>query len=241
MNAEQVTQNGSAGPRIYVAQPTGKEPRRALRVFVTGFAALSGFYLVPILTPSLDSLPTARKYVKPVYKPIKPPPKTELPAAAKVSLNYALAANGATAVGGSEPGQLIDGNDTNYTSGSGYAMTQWRTDPPPAFIITLKEPTTIDCIRILLWDRSEDRFYRYKLEVRADTTSPQWTMVADRSGPNEQCRSWQKIQFPARAVQQIRLTGTYNSANAGFHVVEVQAYNGVPPDVKVAPVESLDF
>jgi len=142
--------------------------------------------------------------------------------------NYALAANGAQAAGGTNPGELIDGNVTNYAGGTGFATSVWNTDPPQFFIVTLKEPAAIDCIRMLLWDRDPERYYRYKLEVCADAEGKAWELVADHRGAAEQCRGWQVVRFKQQQVKLIRLTGTFNSANSGFHVVELQASLGLP-------------
>jgi hypothetical protein len=161
---------------------------------------------------------------------------------APAGTNYALAANGATATGGSRPEELIDGNDAHYSGGTGFATSTWNTTPVPSFLITLKEAVPIDCIRILLWDRDETRFYRYKLEVCADEKGTAWTMAADRTGPAEQCRSWQTARIKPQPVKLIKLTGTYNSSNSGFHVVEVQASVGLPKGAtdSIAP-EGMDF
>lgn len=155
--------------------------------------------------------------------------------------NFALASNGGTATGGSDPAQLIDGNDSNYSGGTGFATSQWRATPPQAFVVTLKKAVTLDAVRFLLWDRSEERYYRYKLEVCADEKGKEWSMITDRSGPTEQCKSWQILRFKAQTVKQIKLTGTFNSANNGFHVVELQAFHGCPPTAPSASTDSLDF
>ncbi len=155
--------------------------------------------------------------------------------------NFALAAHGATATGGSDAVQLIDGNDSNYSGGTGFATSQWRATPPQAFVIKLKQAATLDAIRFLLWDRSEERYYRYKIEVCENDKGTDWTLVADRTGPLEQCKSWQVLRFKAQSVKLIRLTGTFNSANNGFHVVELQAYHGLPAAAPSASADSLDF
>jgi hypothetical protein len=154
--------------------------------------------------------------------------------------NYALAANGATITGGSRPEELIDGNDSNYSGGTGFATSVWSATPPQAFVITLKEPYAIDYIRILLWDR-DDRFYRYKLEICPDAAGTAWTVAADYTGPTEQRRGWQVVRFKPQPVKLIRLTGAHNSSNSGFHAVEVQASMGVPANVEPTPSDSMDF
>ena len=166
--------------------------------------------------------------------PLAPKPakrKDESPVAAKPAeepLNYALATSGATASGGVTPQLLIDGNDSEYDGGNGYAHTDWTVSPAQAMVVTLKNAVKLDCICFLLWDREEARFYRYKIEVCADEAGKDWQMLADRSAASEACKSWQVIRFDPKLVRQIRLTGTFNSVNSGFHVVELEAYFGKP-------------
>jgi len=155
-------------------------------------------------------------------------------------VNFALATNGTVASGGQNAKLLIDGNDSDYTGSTGFAMTQWNNNPPQFLLVTLKETTALGCVKFLLWDRSDERFYRYKLEVSASETGEDWKSVADRSDPAAECKSWQVVTFTPQQVRRIRLTGTYNSANAGFHVVELQAFIEAPPP-KDTEVERMDF
>lgn len=136
--------------------------------------------------------------------------------------NFALAAHGAKASGGKHPELLIDGNETVYTGGDGFADHPWNATPRQSFQVELKRPSEIDCIRFLLWDLDE-RFYRYKLEISNDPAGKVWTLITDKSGPDDACRGWQILRFPALTTKFIRLTGTYNSANSGFHVIELEA------------------
>jgi len=154
--------------------------------------------------------------------------------------NFALAANGAKASGGIRPEQLIDGNSTQYDGGNGFAYTLWRSKLPESLNVELKQPSAINCIRFLLWDLEENRFYRYKLEV-CDSTKPdgKWITVADKTGNNEECRSWQVISFSKQTVQLIRLTGTFNSVNSGFHVVELQALLAPKDGLPLEPKKTL--
>jgi hypothetical protein len=165
------------------------------------------------------------------------PEKPKIP----IGVNYALAANGGTITGGNRPEELNDGNDTNYTGGTGFGHTTWGATPPQFFLIALKEPYSIDCIRFLLWDREAERFYRYKMEICPDGKAQAWTVVADRTGPAEQCRSWQTVRFKEQPVKLIRLTGTFNSVNSGFHVVELQASLGLPVGTDTSAPEGMDF
>jgi hypothetical protein len=141
--------------------------------------------------------------------------------------NHALYTHGATSTGGRNSVVIIDGISSGFDWFSGFGYSCWKASPPEPFLITLKEPVEIDCVRFLLWD-GDDRFQRYKLEICADEKAARWIMVADRSGPNEQCRSWQTIRFEPQTVKLIRLTGTFSSYNESFYVVELQASMGLP-------------
>lgn len=155
--------------------------------------------------------------------PAPAPEKTEL-AAPNADFNYALAAHGATATGGCQPEALIDGECSAYDGGTGFGWTHWDAKPREAFIVTLKNPVKLDTVKFLLWDRDEERFYRYVLEICSDPSGDKWEIIADRSRETDECRGWQVVCFADRIVKRIRLTGTYNSATDGFHVVELQAF-----------------
>ena len=214
------------------------------RAVFLGFTTLVGFVGVQLFARvphhAEASQPEFRARHKASVQSQNTAAKPEFP----TGYNHALAANGAMAIGGRDPGLLIDGDFTNYTGGTGFAMTQWNAEPVQAFVITLKKPVDIDCIRFLLWDRSEERYYRYKIEVSPDDKGQDWKVIADQTGPVAQCKSWQTLKFATSKVHQIRLTGTYNSANNGFHVVEFTASLGMPEDNEkeaARSTESLDF
>jgi F5/8 type C domain len=168
-------------------------------------------------------------------------PAATKPKPPKVYINFALASNGATVLGGKNSKLLIDGNETDYTGSTGFAMTHWNNNPPQFLIVTLKDSTQVGCVKFLLWDRSDERFYRYKLDISASENGEDWKTVADRSDPAAECKSWQVVSFAPQTVRRIRLTGTYNSANAGFHVVELQAFVEAPPPSRKAESEPMDF
>ena len=196
------------------------------------FARARGGPLPAIALAGTPAVETTRHYAAPAA------PEGKCPQGS----NFALAEHGAIATGGINPAELIDGNCTVYGHGTGFASTTWNVQPPQFFTVTLKDLVTVDCVRILLWDRDEERYYRYKLEISADGNGVAWLLVADHTAPTEQCRSWQVVRFKPQPVKRIRLTGTFNSANSGFHVVELQASLGLPagtPPPK--PPEVLEF
>ena len=138
--------------------------------------------------------------------------------------NLALASGGST-ISGTADGvnleSLIDGVTTDYDGENGYGYTLW-TPTPGAITLDLKMLCTISSMKLLLWDL-DDRYYRYKIEASSDQLM--WDTIVDRTAEMDQCRSWQDIGFnPPIQARYLRLTGTYNSANVQFHVVEWEVY-----------------
>lgn len=76
----------------------------------------------------------------------------------------------------------------------------------------------INQIKFLLWDR-DDRSYRYFVEVSEDKEN--WKLI---HSAGYECKSWQTITFEPHVVRYIKLVGTKNTANNGFHVVALEAY-----------------
>lgn len=74
-------------------------------------------------------------------------------------------------------------------------------------------------MKILLWDR-DVRSYSYYIEVSVNEHN--WERIIDHTKYN--CRSWQFLYFPSRAVRYIKLVGTHNTSNKLFHVVALEAY-----------------
>lgn len=70
-----------------------------------------------------------------------------------------------------------------------------------------------------MWDR-DSRSYSYFIETSVNQTN--WERVIDHTKYN--CRSWQFLHFPSRAVKYIKLVGTNNTSNKVFHVVALEAY-----------------
>lgn len=138
--------------------------------------------------------------------------------------DLALSERGAT-VAGTTP-VMIDGITTGHTGSTGFSADNW----PCAFTVDLQQAWSLRQIRLLLWD-GDQRFYRYSVEVSPDGET--WAMLADRS--QGEWRSWQTLDLPHPApVRYIRVNGSYNSVNAGFHVVELEAYC-VPPTDAATP------
>ncbi|KAJ3647096.1 hypothetical protein Zmor_024638 [Zophobas morio] len=121
---------------------------------------------------------------------------------------------GARVISGDYPSLLLNGDFSNYDGGSGFTQ---HTIGSGSIIVELAQPYMISSMRLLLWDK-DDRRYRYFIETSLNQTN--WEIAVDRR--NEDCRSWQNIVFKERAMVFIRITGTHNTANIGFHVVHFE-------------------
>jgi hypothetical protein len=177
------------------------------------------------VTPQPPAKPIEQPKPSPVNDTQKQqPPGPPAPASSKHPwhYNYALATNGGVASGCDKAELLVDGNSTKYDGGEGYAATDWSTKPPGSMLITLKETVDISTVRFLLWD-GDPRYYQYKLEGSAEAEGEKWQMLADCT--SEEHRSWQVITIPTQKIRRLKLTGTFNSSNNYFHVVEFQAFN----------------
>jgi len=194
-----------------------------------------------VQTPALPTAKSDSFSAAPLEK--DPPAAVEPPAllasdSPRRSVNYALSAHGATASGGERADVLIDGNHMQYDGASGFAHTEWNAAPPQGMVVNFREEVPLNAIRFLLWDQ-DNRFYRYKLEVCPDLNEARWKTVADRSKDGLECRGWQVLLFQTQTVKRVRLTGTFGSANSGFHVVELEAYDA--PAGLSKPWEDVEF
>ena len=86
--------------------------------------------------------------------------------------------------------------------------------------VEFRKTQRIGQIRFLLWDADPKRTYRYRLFVQRQA-SDDWNLIADHS--SKPSKSWQAHSFNKRAVSAVRIEGLCNSANAQFHVVEIEA------------------
>jgi|GEM_PF-5331793 len=116
---------------------------------------------------------------------------------------------------------LID----DYDSTSSYASTTWNANPPGSHTIVLPSPRYIYLIKTHLWD-GDYRFYRYYIETSLDNLT--WTRAVDRTTGIHS--SWQYDFIKPLPAKYVRITGTYNSANNWFHVIEMQLFALVSQD-----------
>ncbi|CAH1379429.1 unnamed protein product [Tenebrio molitor] len=131
------------------------------------------------------------------------------------STNVATLSKKAMVIEGSNPNQLINGNFSTYTDYGGYS--DHTILKKGKIMVQLAQPYMLSSMKLLLWDR-DGRSYRYFIETSVDKSN--WKIAADRR--NEDCKSWQTLQFDLRPVVYIRITGTHNTANMTFHCVHLE-------------------
>ncbi|XP_068911776.1 BTB/POZ domain-containing protein 9-like isoform X2 [Tenebrio molitor] len=128
--------------------------------------------------------------------------------------NVATLSKKAMVIEGDYPDALINGNFSTYTDYEGYSRHTILKDQ---IMVQLAQPYMLSSMKLLLWDRDE-RSYRYFIETSVDKSNCE--IAADRR--NEDCKSWQILQFDQRPVIYIRITGTHNTANMAFHCVHLE-------------------
>ncbi|KAK7814877.1 hypothetical protein U0070_026378 [Myodes glareolus] len=122
--------------------------------------------------------------------------------------NIATMKYGAQVVKGELKSALLDGDTQNYDLDHGFSRHPIDDDCRSGIEIKLGQPSIINHIRLLLWDR-DSRSYSYFIEVSMDELD--WIRVIDHS--HYLCRSWQKLYFPAR-VCSLAPTHIKNGNNA---------------------------
>ncbi|XP_073484850.1 BTB/POZ domain-containing protein 9 [Aquarana catesbeiana] len=128
--------------------------------------------------------------------------------------NIATMKHGAQVVKGELKSALLDGDTQNYDLDHGFSRHPIEDDCRSGLEVKLGQPSIINHVRLLLWDR-DNRSYSYYIEVSMDELD--WIRVIDHS--QFFCRSWQKLYFPARVCRYIRIVGTHNTVNKVFHLV----------------------
>ena len=124
-----------------------------------------------------------------------------------------------------------DGEVTEYTAFAGFAESAW----PCLLTVDLGESYDLSCIRLLLWDglgkegkARANRIYKYRLLTSTDHQT--WKVIFDSS--NDGSNGWQVFNFsqPLNA-RYIRIHGLWNSANANFQVVQIEAHDTAPSEL----------
>ncbi|CAF2085115.1 unnamed protein product [Rotaria magnacalcarata] len=135
----------------------------------------------------------------------------------RLNENLATKAYDAEVIEGEVQQYLLDGEVINYDLDRGY--TRHLIDDVHHICVKLGEPSIINHIKLLLWDK-DTRTYSYYVEVSVDNRN--WTRIIDYR--LYLCRSWQKLYFTPIVASFIRVVGTHNSVNKVFHLVSMEVY-----------------
>lgn len=128
--------------------------------------------------------------------------------------NIATMRFGAQVVKGELKSALLDGDTQNYDLDHGFSRHPIEEDGRAGLQVKLGQPSIINHVRLLLWDR-DSRSYSYYIEVSMDELD--WVRVVDHS--KFLCRSWQNLFFTPRVCRYVRIVGTHNTVNKVFHLV----------------------
>uniref|UniRef100_A0A4W3GF64 BTB/POZ domain-containing protein 9 n=1 Tax=Callorhinchus milii TaxID=7868 RepID=A0A4W3GF64_CALMI len=131
--------------------------------------------------------------------------------------NIATLKHGAQIITGELRASLLDGDTQNYDLDHGFSRHPIDDDCRSGICVKLGQPSIINHIRVLLWDR-DSRSYSYYIEVSMDELD--WIRVIDHS--KYLCRSWQNLYFTPRVCRYIRIVGTHNTVNKVFHLVSLE-------------------
>lgn len=121
---------------------------------------------------------------------------------------------------------LLNGNYDDYDWDNGYTCHQLGSG---SITISFPQPYLVSTMRLLLWDR-DDRYYSYYIE--SSVNGKTWKRIVDKT--NEECRSWQNLEFEPEIISYVRIVGTHNSANEVFHCVHFEC----PSNLKVKSIET---
>lgn len=127
------------------------------------------------------------------------------------------------------PEELTNGIILEYDDTNGFAEAIW----PNILTLDLEKEYEISVIRFLLWDgrgnlanKKSERIYKYRLLVSTDHRN--WLVVYDTY--DKGYNGWQEFIFnEIIKIRYIRLHCLYNSANTGFHIIEIEAHDELPP------------
>ncbi|CAF3473058.1 unnamed protein product [Rotaria socialis] len=133
----------------------------------------------------------------------------------RLNENLATKAYDAEVIEGEVKQYLLDGEVINYDLDRGY--TRHLIDDVHYICVKLGEPSIINHIKLLLWDK-DTRTYSYYIEVSVDNRN--WTRIIDYH--LYLCRSWQKLYFTP--IFYSRCWNTNNSINKVFHLVSMEVY-----------------
>ncbi len=128
------------------------------------------------------------------------------------------------------PEEATNGIVTGYTGEKGFSDAHF----PATYTLDLGKSVTIHTIRFLLWDGTagaqgrprDKRQYYYSLLLSKDNETWDTYYSTNEHGFN----GWQVFEFAKNIEARfVRLHGKYNTKNNGFHIVEFEVHDSIPP------------
>jgi len=121
------------------------------------------------------------------------------------------------------PEEVTNGNIINYDSDNGFSDCSF----PATLTIDLEASYNLHTVRMFLWDL-DDRRYKYRFLTSIDRKN--WSVHYDTQ--QEGFNGWQCFEFSNKKdVRFIRVDALHNTANAGFHIIQIEAYEEKPPEL----------
>ena len=129
------------------------------------------------------------------------------------------------APGGGYAEHITDGRPETYWDGIEWAYN-------PEAVIDLEGIYTIDKINVLCYV-SATRYYLYDIYTSLD--GEEWTQIVNKTATAPGTDAGDSFEFEDVTARYVKLVGTYNSSNEGFHVKEVRVYGEEVVEVTPTP------
>ena len=133
------------------------------------------------------------------------------------------------APGGGYAEHITDGRPETYWDGIEWAYN-------PEAVIDLEDEYSIDRINVLCYVAGS-RYYLYDIYSSVDGQS--WTQLVNKTSTAAGTNAGDDFMFEDVTARYIKIVGTYNSSNEGFHVKEVRVYGEKAaeiPEIEVCKV-----
>ena len=133
------------------------------------------------------------------------------------------------APGGGYAEHITDGRPETYWDGIEWAYA-------PEAVIDLEAEYTIDKINVLCYVAGS-RYYLY--DIYSSVDGQEWTQILNKTATDAGTDAGDDFTFEDVTARYIKIVGTYNSSNEGFHVKEVRVYGEETPETPevVVPVD----
>ena len=149
----------------------------------------------------------------------------------------------------SQSGNAVKVTDGKRTNGDGFVDISWGSSsgsPASAYgtggecwvQIDMGASKSVSCLNVLNYV-STSRYYWWEAYGTNDPSLPisSWTKLAEKKDETKSCYTGYTVSFNPVSVRYIRVYGMYDSANTGYHFVEVAAYKPMTLDFPLLTFE----